>query len=196
MWTYKPHNYYPICFSPMLLLFIGSLFMGWYYGVLGVEEPHQAILNLVVKLYCDDNTVREALLKNSSTHASKSWNLWICALWWPCLMYSAFTSRLWQLASPRVPTKSFPTWWLLSYKLWFKFRWSQKIFQNLLLTLSIKFWSVELHFCSLTSSSFLPASRWRRKTHVTRNPHFATGTIFWSAMPSTWTSWWTCRREI
>jgi hypothetical protein len=46
--------------------------MGWYYGVLGVEEPHQSIPNLVVKLYCDDNTVREALRKNSSTLGPKN----------------------------------------------------------------------------------------------------------------------------
>ena len=41
--------------------------MDWYSGVLGVEEPHQSIPNLVVKLYCGDNTVGEALRKNSST---------------------------------------------------------------------------------------------------------------------------------
>lgn len=35
-------------------------------GVLGVEEPHQSIPNLVVKLYCGDDTVREALRKNNS----------------------------------------------------------------------------------------------------------------------------------
>ncbi|KAK7376238.1 hypothetical protein VNO78_34824 [Psophocarpus tetragonolobus] len=31
-----------------------------YSGVLGVEEPHQSIPNLVVKLYCGDDTVGEA----------------------------------------------------------------------------------------------------------------------------------------
>lgn len=35
-------------------------------GVLGVEEPHQSIPNLVVKLYCGDDTVGEALRKNNS----------------------------------------------------------------------------------------------------------------------------------
>ena len=35
--------------------------------VLGVEEPHQSIPNLVVKPYCGDNTVGEALRENSST---------------------------------------------------------------------------------------------------------------------------------
>ncbi|KAK9082257.1 hypothetical protein Syun_031715 [Stephania yunnanensis] len=33
----------------------------------GVEEPHQSIPNLVVKLYCGDDTVGEVLRKNSST---------------------------------------------------------------------------------------------------------------------------------
>ena len=37
-----------------------------YSGVLGVEEPHQSILNLVVKLL-SDNTVGEELRKNSLT---------------------------------------------------------------------------------------------------------------------------------
>ncbi|RYR14358.1 hypothetical protein Ahy_B04g070902 [Arachis hypogaea] len=37
-----------------------------YSGVLGVEEPHQSIPNLVVKLYCGDDTVGEVLRKNSS----------------------------------------------------------------------------------------------------------------------------------
>ncbi|RYR49381.1 hypothetical protein Ahy_A07g035865 [Arachis hypogaea] len=32
-----------------------------YSGVLGVEEPHQSIPNLVVKLYCGDDTVGEPL---------------------------------------------------------------------------------------------------------------------------------------
>ena len=36
-------------------------FMVQYSGVLGVENPHQSILNLVVELYCGDNTVREVL---------------------------------------------------------------------------------------------------------------------------------------
>ncbi|KAK7297658.1 hypothetical protein VNO77_47979 [Canavalia gladiata] len=34
-------------------------FMVRYSGVLGVEEPHQSIPNLVVKLYCGDDTVGE-----------------------------------------------------------------------------------------------------------------------------------------
>lgn len=65
----KPHNHYTICFSLIL-----SSFMGWYSGVLGVEEPHQSIPNLVVKLYCGDNTVGEALRKNSSTPGWKKFN--------------------------------------------------------------------------------------------------------------------------
>eukprot|EP00536_Pseudo-nitzschia_multiseries_P013129 jgi/Psemu1/34269/gm1.34269_g len=36
-----------------------SSFMVRYSGVLGVEEPHQSIPNLVVKLYCGDDTVGE-----------------------------------------------------------------------------------------------------------------------------------------
>ncbi|CAA0829404.1 Unknown protein [Striga hermonthica] len=36
-----------------------SSFMVRYSGVLGVEERHQPIPNLVVKLYCDDDTVGE-----------------------------------------------------------------------------------------------------------------------------------------
>ncbi|KAK7239739.1 hypothetical protein RIF29_43303 [Crotalaria pallida] len=43
-----------------------SSFMVRYSGVLGVEEPHQSISNLVVKLYCGDDTVGEVLRKNSS----------------------------------------------------------------------------------------------------------------------------------
>ncbi|CAN6453922.1 unnamed protein product [Victoria cruziana] len=41
-------------------------FMVRYSGTLGVEEPHQSIPNLVVKLYCGDDTVGEVLQKNSS----------------------------------------------------------------------------------------------------------------------------------
>nr|GMD09113.1 hypothetical protein Pyn_20557 [Ipomoea batatas] len=37
-----------------------SSFMIRSSGVLGVEEPHQSIPNLVVKLYCGDDTVGEA----------------------------------------------------------------------------------------------------------------------------------------
>ncbi|KAF3539825.1 hypothetical protein F2Q69_00020794 [Brassica cretica] len=44
-----------------------SSFMVRYSGVLGVEEQHQSIPNLVVKLYCGDDTVGEVLRKNSST---------------------------------------------------------------------------------------------------------------------------------
>nr|KJB77449.1 hypothetical protein B456_012G137900 [Gossypium raimondii] len=36
-----------------------------YFGVLSVEEQHQSIPNLVVKLYCGDDTVWEVLQKNS-----------------------------------------------------------------------------------------------------------------------------------
>ncbi|TYJ46987.1 hypothetical protein E1A91_A02G157600v1 [Gossypium mustelinum] len=44
-----------------------SSFMVRYSGVLGVEEQHQSIPNLVVKLYCGDDTVGEVLRQNSST---------------------------------------------------------------------------------------------------------------------------------
>ncbi|MBA0796074.1 hypothetical protein Gohar_006872, partial [Gossypium harknessii] len=36
-----------------------SLFMVRYSGVLGIEEQHQSIPNLVVKLYCSDDIVGE-----------------------------------------------------------------------------------------------------------------------------------------
>ncbi|TKY71446.1 hypothetical protein E2542_SST00177 [Spatholobus suberectus] len=36
------------------------------YCAHGVGEPHQSISNLVVKLYCGDDTVREVLRKNNS----------------------------------------------------------------------------------------------------------------------------------
>jgi len=39
-----------------------------YFGVLGVEEPHHPP-NLVVKLYCGDDTGGEVLRKNSSMPA-------------------------------------------------------------------------------------------------------------------------------
>ncbi|KAF4360021.1 hypothetical protein F8388_004528, partial [Cannabis sativa] len=39
---------------------------------LGIEEPHQSIPNLVVKLYCSDDTVGEVLRKNSSTPGCSS----------------------------------------------------------------------------------------------------------------------------
>jgi hypothetical protein len=42
-----------------MLLFMGSLFMGWYSGVLGVEELHQSIPNLVVKLYCEESSTEK-----------------------------------------------------------------------------------------------------------------------------------------
>ncbi|KAF1876815.1 hypothetical protein Lal_00033127 [Lupinus albus] len=38
-----------------------------YSGVLGVEEPHQSIPNLVVKLYCGDDTVGEGTPGNRSS---------------------------------------------------------------------------------------------------------------------------------
>ncbi|KAB2094360.1 hypothetical protein ES319_A02G152400v1 [Gossypium barbadense] len=44
-----------------------SSFMVRYSGVLGVEEQQQSIPNLVVKLYCGDDTVGEVLRQNSST---------------------------------------------------------------------------------------------------------------------------------
>ncbi|MBA0613618.1 hypothetical protein Godav_014013 [Gossypium davidsonii] len=43
-----------------------SSFMVQYSGVLGVEEQHLSILNLVVKLYCGDDTVGEGTLGNRS----------------------------------------------------------------------------------------------------------------------------------
>ncbi|KAL3510108.1 hypothetical protein ACH5RR_029509, partial [Cinchona calisaya] len=43
-----------------------SSFMVRYSGVLGVEEPHQSIPNLVVKLYCGDDTVGEGTPGNRS----------------------------------------------------------------------------------------------------------------------------------
>lgn len=52
-----------------MLFFLSHAFVSFmvrYSGVLGVEEPHQSIPNLVVKLYCGDDTVGEALRKNSS----------------------------------------------------------------------------------------------------------------------------------
>ncbi|KAK7365380.1 hypothetical protein VNO78_39826 [Psophocarpus tetragonolobus] len=54
--------------SPNMFAFLSCLssFMVRYSGVLGVEEPHQSIPNLVVKLYCGDDTVGEVLRKNSS----------------------------------------------------------------------------------------------------------------------------------
>ncbi|TYH35036.1 hypothetical protein ES332_D13G165700v1 [Gossypium tomentosum] len=36
-------------------------FMDRYSGVLGVEEQHQSISNLVVKLYCGDDIARDVL---------------------------------------------------------------------------------------------------------------------------------------
>jgi len=42
-----------------------SSFTVRYFGVLGIEEPHQSIPNLVVKLYCGDDSVGEVLRKNS-----------------------------------------------------------------------------------------------------------------------------------
>ncbi|KAL5734286.1 hypothetical protein ACOSP7_032147 [Xanthoceras sorbifolium] len=44
-----------------------SSFMVRYSGVLGVEEPHQSIPNLVVKLYCGDDTVGEGTSGNRSS---------------------------------------------------------------------------------------------------------------------------------
>ncbi|KAL4387689.1 hypothetical protein GQ457_09G015510 [Hibiscus cannabinus] len=38
-----------------------------YSGVLGVEEQHQSIPNLVVKLYCGDDTVGEGTPGNRSS---------------------------------------------------------------------------------------------------------------------------------
>ncbi|KAG8473084.1 hypothetical protein CXB51_034981 [Gossypium anomalum] len=38
-----------------------------YSGVLGVEEQHQSIPNLVVKLYCGDDTVGEGTPRNRSS---------------------------------------------------------------------------------------------------------------------------------
>ncbi|RYR38610.1 hypothetical protein Ahy_A09g043689 [Arachis hypogaea] len=44
-----------------------SSFMVRYSGVLGVEEPHQSIPNLVVKLYCGDDTVGEVRTRSRTT---------------------------------------------------------------------------------------------------------------------------------
>ncbi|CAA7013171.1 unnamed protein product [Microthlaspi erraticum] len=44
-----------------------SSFMVRYSGVLGVEEQHQSIPNLVVKLYCGDDTVGEGTPGNTSS---------------------------------------------------------------------------------------------------------------------------------
>ncbi|PPS02855.1 hypothetical protein GOBAR_AA17807 [Gossypium barbadense] len=44
-----------------------SSFMVRYSGVLGVEEQHQSIPNLVVKLYCVDDTVGEGTPGNRSS---------------------------------------------------------------------------------------------------------------------------------
>ncbi|KAK5769935.1 hypothetical protein PVK06_040669 [Gossypium arboreum] len=44
-----------------------SSFMVRYSGVLGVEEQHQSIPNLVVKLYCGDDTVGEGTPGNRSS---------------------------------------------------------------------------------------------------------------------------------
>ncbi|MBA0607351.1 hypothetical protein Godav_019667, partial [Gossypium davidsonii] len=38
-----------------------------YSGVLGVEEQHQSILNLVAKLYYGDDTIGEGTLGNRSS---------------------------------------------------------------------------------------------------------------------------------
>ncbi|MFQ6669154.1 hypothetical protein Gotur_034511 [Gossypium turneri] len=38
-----------------------------YSGVLGVEEQHQSIPNLVVKLYCGDDTIGDGTLGNRSS---------------------------------------------------------------------------------------------------------------------------------
>ncbi|MBA0624690.1 hypothetical protein Godav_009993, partial [Gossypium davidsonii] len=38
-----------------------------YSGVLGIEEQHQSIPNLVVKLYCGDDTVGEGTPGNRSS---------------------------------------------------------------------------------------------------------------------------------
>uniref|UniRef100_A0A8S0XAB3 Uncharacterized protein n=1 Tax=Spirodela intermedia TaxID=51605 RepID=A0A8S0XAB3_SPIIN len=49
-----------------------SLFMVRYSGVLGVEEPHQSIPNLVVKLYCGDDTVGRSCGKIARRQNDKS----------------------------------------------------------------------------------------------------------------------------
>ncbi|KAG6473814.1 hypothetical protein ZIOFF_067732 [Zingiber officinale] len=53
-----PHNQWPICFS-LISFFVHGLVR--YSGILGIEEPYQSIPNLVVKLYCGDDTVGEVL---------------------------------------------------------------------------------------------------------------------------------------
>ena len=76
-------------------------FMVWYSGFLGVEEPYQSILNLVVKLYCGDDTVGEVLRKNikSVLEVLKSWHkrsgkrglAWTAMPW--CLMWTQWLER-------------------------------------------------------------------------------------------------------
>ncbi|KAI4318303.1 hypothetical protein L6164_026090 [Bauhinia variegata] len=46
-----------------------------YSGVLGVEEPHQSIPNLVVKLCCGDDTIGEVLRKYIYSDGSKNFKL-------------------------------------------------------------------------------------------------------------------------
>ncbi|KAA0043422.1 hypothetical protein E6C27_scaffold1639G00300 [Cucumis melo var. makuwa] len=57
-----PHNHSQYAFLSCL-----SSFMVRYSGVLGVEEPHQSIPNLVVKLYYSDDTVGEGTPGNRSS---------------------------------------------------------------------------------------------------------------------------------
>lgn len=45
-----------------------------YSGVLGIEEPHHFIPNLVVKLCCNDDTVGKVLQKISRCHNDKNPN--------------------------------------------------------------------------------------------------------------------------
>jgi hypothetical protein len=45
-----------------------------YFGVLSVEEPHQSIPNLVVKLYRDDDTLGGSYIKIARCQNDKKLN--------------------------------------------------------------------------------------------------------------------------
>ncbi|KAL4375804.1 hypothetical protein GQ457_02G018650 [Hibiscus cannabinus] len=62
-------NWGLLIISQYVFPFLAQLFsfMVRYSSVLGVEEQHQFIPNLVIKLYCSDDVVGEVLRKNNST---------------------------------------------------------------------------------------------------------------------------------
>ena len=49
-----------------MVQYFSLFFETQYFSVLSIEEPHQFILNLVDKLYCDDNIIEKVLRRNSS----------------------------------------------------------------------------------------------------------------------------------